>query len=195
IFFQVKIASPKKYCVRPNTGIIKPKATCDFTVTMQAQQVAPQDLECKDKFLISTVVPFGTTEEDITSDMFAKDSGKFIEDMKLRVVLVIPARSPVLLPINRELKQETCHETSMQKDRVLNGVKNFCPPHRATGNVERFEAAMDTDELIATKCLEARLAEDVEEIKPAKDTVALKMAGDFEKLKLRLNAMDLKMKE
>ncbi|GAV74854.1 LOW QUALITY PROTEIN: Motile_Sperm domain-containing protein, partial [Cephalotus follicularis] len=183
---QVKTTSPKKYCVRPNTGIIKPKATCDFT--------APQDLECKDKFLIqSTVVPFGTTEEDITSDMFTKDSGKFI-DMKLRVVLVSPPQSPILLPINRELKQETSHETSMQKDRVLNGVKIFCPPHRAAGNVERFEAAMDTD-LIATKCLEARLAEDVEEIKPAKDTVALKMAGDFEKLKLRLNAMDLKMKE
>ncbi|GAV63398.1 Motile_Sperm domain-containing protein [Cephalotus follicularis] len=210
IAFKVKTTSPKKYCVRPNTGIIKPKATCDFTVTMQAQRVAPPDLECKDKFLIqSTVVPFGTTEEDITSDMFAKDSGKFIEDMKLRVVLVSPPQSPVLLPINRELKQETCHETSMQKDRELTGVENFCPPHRvaedldpinakelkAASDVERFEAAMDTDELIATKCLEARLAEDVEEIKPAKDTVALKMADDFEKLKLRLNAMDLKMKE
>ncbi|GAV87610.1 Motile_Sperm domain-containing protein, partial [Cephalotus follicularis] len=193
---QVKIAFPKKYCVRPNTGIFKPEATCDFTVTMQAQRVAPQDLGRKDKFLIqSTVVPFGTTEEDITSDMFAKDSGKFIEDVKLRVVLVSPPQSPVMLPINREFKQETCHETSMQKDRVLNGVENFCPPHRAANDVERFEAAMDTDELIATKCLEARLAKDVEEIKPAKDTVALNMAGDFERLKLRLNAMDLKMKE
>lgn len=39
-------------------------------VTMQAQRVAPPDMQCKDKFLIqSTVVPFGTTEEDITSDM------------------------------------------------------------------------------------------------------------------------------
>lgn len=39
-------------------------------VTMQAQHVAPPDRQCKDKFLIqSTVVPFGTTEEDIASDM------------------------------------------------------------------------------------------------------------------------------
>jgi hypothetical protein len=39
-------------------------------VTMQAQRVAPPDMQCKDKFLIqSTVVPYGTTEEDITSDM------------------------------------------------------------------------------------------------------------------------------
>lgn len=37
---------------------------------MQAQRTAPPDMNCKDKFLIlSTVVPFGTTEDDITSDM------------------------------------------------------------------------------------------------------------------------------
>lgn len=39
-------------------------------VTMQAQHVAPPDLQCKDKFLIQgIVVPFGTSDEDITSDM------------------------------------------------------------------------------------------------------------------------------
>jgi hypothetical protein len=39
-------------------------------VTMQAQRTAPPDMNCKDKFLIlSTVVPYGTTEDDITSDM------------------------------------------------------------------------------------------------------------------------------
>lgn len=32
-YCQVKTTSPKKYCVRPNIGIIKPKATCDFTGT------------------------------------------------------------------------------------------------------------------------------------------------------------------
>lgn len=29
--FQVKTTSPKKYCVRPNIGVIKPKSTYDFT--------------------------------------------------------------------------------------------------------------------------------------------------------------------
>lgn len=31
IFLQVKTTSPKKYCVRPNIGVIKPKSTYDFT--------------------------------------------------------------------------------------------------------------------------------------------------------------------
>jgi hypothetical protein len=40
---------------------------------MQAQRTAPPDMNCKDKFLIlSTVVPYGTTEDDITSDMVRK---------------------------------------------------------------------------------------------------------------------------
>lgn len=37
---------------------------------MQAQCIAPPDLQCKDKFLIQgIVVPFGTPDKDITSDM------------------------------------------------------------------------------------------------------------------------------
>ncbi|CAM8998919.1 unnamed protein product [Rhodiola kirilowii] len=31
VAFKVKTTSPKKYCVRPNIGIIKPIPTCDFT--------------------------------------------------------------------------------------------------------------------------------------------------------------------
>ena len=37
---------------------------------MQAQKVAPPDMICKDKFLVQcTVVPAGTTDEDINSSM------------------------------------------------------------------------------------------------------------------------------
>ena len=37
---------------------------------MQAQRIVPPDMLCKDKFLIqSTIVPSGTTEEDITASM------------------------------------------------------------------------------------------------------------------------------
>ncbi|GLT61063.1 hypothetical protein SLA2020_337980 [Shorea laevis] len=152
VAFKVKTTSPKKYCVRPNTGIIKPKATCDFTVTMQAQRVAPPDMQCKDKFLIqSTVVPFGTTEEDITSDMFAKDSGKYIEEMKLRVILISPPPSPVLVPINGVSKQEPSCETSVQKDRVLTGVENIPPPQRLAEDVKGIETAEEVDELRAAK--------------------------------------------
>lgn len=31
--FQVKTTNPKKYCVRPNTGIVTPRSTCDVIGT------------------------------------------------------------------------------------------------------------------------------------------------------------------
>ncbi|XP_038890494.1 vesicle-associated protein 2-2-like [Benincasa hispida] len=99
VAFKVKTTSPKKYCVRPNVGIILPKSTCEFSVIMQAQRVAPPDMLCKDKFLIqSTIVPSGITEEDITASMFSKDGGKYIEEDKLKVALISPLNSPILLP-------------------------------------------------------------------------------------------------
>ncbi|CAA6654214.1 unnamed protein product [Spirodela intermedia] len=107
VAFKVKTTAPKKYCVRPNVGIALPNTTCDFTVTMQAQKVAPSDLQCKDKFLVqSTIVPYGTTEEGLQPNLFSKDSGNHIEEIKLRVVLVSAPQSPVLQPINGSLHQD-----------------------------------------------------------------------------------------
>ncbi|PIA50154.1 hypothetical protein AQUCO_01300709v1 [Aquilegia coerulea] len=102
VAFKVKTTNPKKYCVRPNTGVILPGATCDVTVTMQAQREMPPDLQCKDKFLLQSVtVPSGTTTKDITSEMFSKDAGKVVEECKLRVVYV-PANPPSPVPEESE---------------------------------------------------------------------------------------------
>uniref|UniRef100_A0A804NMY8 MSP domain-containing protein n=1 Tax=Zea mays TaxID=4577 RepID=A0A804NMY8_MAIZE len=70
IAFKVKTTSPKKYSVRPNTGVVLPRSTCDVVVTMQAQREAPPDMQCKDKFLVQSVVaPAGITVKDVTGDM------------------------------------------------------------------------------------------------------------------------------
>ncbi|XP_076928412.1 vesicle-associated protein 1-2-like [Bidens hawaiensis] len=85
--FKVKTTNPKKYCVRPNTGVVSPKSTCEIIVTMQAQKEAPPDMQCKDKFLLQSVtVSPGTTPKDITPELFSKDSGNVVDECKLRVV-------------------------------------------------------------------------------------------------------------
>lgn len=91
VAFKVKTTNPKKYCVRPNTGIVMPHSTCDVTVTMQAQKEAPPDMQCKDKFLLQSVVASpGTTPKDITPEMFNKESGNHVDECKLRVAYVPP---------------------------------------------------------------------------------------------------------
>ncbi|GAB4835893.1 hypothetical protein Ancab_000812 [Ancistrocladus abbreviatus] len=120
VAYKVKTTSPKKYCVKPNIGVIQPKEACDFVVIMQAQQAAPPDMICKDKFLIqSTIVPAGTMEGDVTSDMFAKEDGKHVEERKLKVIFVSPPQSPVLSPINGTMKQMSANETSAVGDKLL----------------------------------------------------------------------------
>lgn len=101
VAFKVKTTNPKKYCVRPNTGVILPNSNTNFSVTMQAPKVAPPDLVCRDKFLVqSTPVPEGTNEEDVTSNTFAKEDGKIVDEKRLKVLLISPPDSPESSPIN-----------------------------------------------------------------------------------------------
>ncbi|KAF2946079.1 hypothetical protein DAI22_02g265400 [Oryza sativa Japonica Group] len=91
VTFKVKTTSPKKYCVRPNNGIVAPQSTSDVLVTMQAQREAPPDMQCKDKFLVqSAIVTQELTPKDITGDMFTKESGNVVDEVKLKVVYTQP---------------------------------------------------------------------------------------------------------
>ncbi|KAB2052158.1 hypothetical protein ES319_A12G100200v1 [Gossypium barbadense] len=56
VAFKVKTKNPRKYCVKPNNGVGLPWSTCNVTVAMQAQKEAPLDMQCKDKFLLQSVV-------------------------------------------------------------------------------------------------------------------------------------------
>ncbi|CAL5056884.1 unnamed protein product [Urochloa decumbens] len=92
VAFKVKTTSPKKYCVRPNNGIVAPRSTADVVVTMQAQRDAPPDMQCKDKFLVqSAIVAKEIMPKEVTGDMFTKDSGNVVDEVKLKVVYITPS--------------------------------------------------------------------------------------------------------
>nr|XP_028956779.1 vesicle-associated protein 2-1 isoform X2 [Malus domestica] len=93
VAFKVKTTSPKKYFVRPNTGIIQPWDSYVIRVTLQAQREYPPDMQCKDKFLLlSTTVPPNTDVDDLPQDTFTKETGRVLEECKLRVVYITPAQ-------------------------------------------------------------------------------------------------------
>ncbi|KAK6783042.1 hypothetical protein RDI58_020838 [Solanum bulbocastanum] len=92
VAFKVKTTSPKKYFVRPNTGVIHPWDSCFIRVTLQAQKEYPSDMQCKDKFLLqSTIV--NSDADELPPDTFNKDSGRNVEECKLRVVYISPGHS------------------------------------------------------------------------------------------------------
>ncbi|KAJ4844683.1 hypothetical protein Tsubulata_018303 [Turnera subulata] len=183
VAFKVKTTSPTKYCVRPNLGVIMPKGTCDFTVIMQAQKVAPANLHCKDKFLVqSTTVALGTTEEDITSHMFSRQSGEHIEERKLRVILVSPSHSQVLLPNNVELKKDPSHDASLLRDVNEKGIENIPPLDK---DVLGSETAKNCNDLRSAKDAESRPPD---ELNFSEDTAESKLVQEVEELKSKLHA-------
>ncbi|KAJ1272023.1 hypothetical protein BS78_06G171300 [Paspalum vaginatum] len=132
IGFKVKTTSPKKYCVRPNSGIVPPRSTSDVIVTMQAQKEAPPDMQCKDKFLVqSVVVAEGTSVKDITGDMFTKESGNVVDEVKLKVVYVPPPKPPS--PV-----REGSEEDSSPRISLSDGI-----------NLGYQEAARESDEPVS----------------------------------------------
>ncbi|KAF6176630.1 hypothetical protein GIB67_034492 [Kingdonia uniflora] len=133
---------------------------------MQARRVAPSDMQCKDKFLLqSTVVPSGTTEEDITPSTFTKGIDKYIEEIKLRVVLTSPDSSPELIRLIEDLKQDPAKEAPVLKDQI----------------------SKDMEEL--------RLAMEMQETKMAKDEKELSLANDVQEMKLKLHELESKLSE
>ncbi|GFP81896.1 vesicle-associated protein 1-1 [Phtheirospermum japonicum] len=101
VAFKFKTTSPKMYCVKPHV------------VTKQAQSSAPPGMLCNDKFLFqATVVPIGTTKDEITRGNFAADSSKTIEEVKLRVTLT---SGPNVWLIDEEIKRDDIFEASCTK--------------------------------------------------------------------------------
>ncbi|KAM7476304.1 hypothetical protein LguiB_023547 [Lonicera macranthoides] len=119
VAFKVKTTNPKKYCVRPNTGIVLPHSTCDVVVTMQAQKEAPPDMQCKDKFLLqSAVASPGATTKDITTEMFNKESGNQVEECKLKVTYVPPPQPPS--PVREGSEEGSSPRASVSENGTVN---------------------------------------------------------------------------
>ncbi|KAK7251767.1 hypothetical protein RIF29_35255 [Crotalaria pallida] len=153
VAFKVKTTNPKKYCVRPNTGIVLPRSTCDVMVTMQAQKEAPPDMICKDKFLLQSVkTNDGTSPKDISADMFNKEAGHVVEECKLRVVYVSPPQPPSPVPEGSE--EGSSPRGSVSENGPVNG-SDFT--QAARGFTERTEASEKSAE---ARALISRLTEE-----------------------------------
>lgn len=75
---------------------------------------------------------------NLFSLQFAKDTGKYVEEKKLKVVLISPPSSPVLLPVNGDIKQDPSNQINVLKDRVPSGIENIPPPLRVSYFPSKF---------------------------------------------------------
>ncbi|KAL3537000.1 hypothetical protein ACH5RR_000366 [Cinchona calisaya] len=141
VAFKVKTTNPKKYCVRPNTGVVLPHSTSDVIVTMQAQKEAPADLQCKDKFLVQSVLSSpGVAAKDITPNMFNREEGHNVEESKLRVSYVAPPQPPS--PVREGSEEGSSPRASVSDNGTIStsefstGTRTIAEPQSLRSNIE-----------------------------------------------------------
>ncbi|KAL9385645.1 hypothetical protein Peur_022655 [Populus x canadensis] len=153
VAFKVKTTNPKKYCVRPNTGVVLPRLSCDVIVTMQAQKEMPLDMQCKDKFLLQSVITSpGATVKDITPEMFNKEAGHEVEECKLRVVYVAPPGPPS--PVREESEEGSSPRASVSD----NG--NFSTSEQSAVSRSYVQRPQPEDNSPEAKALISKLTEE-----------------------------------
>jgi regulator of replication initiation timing len=115
VCFKVKTTAPKKYCVRPNSGILKPKQKATVAVMLQPFDYNPNEKN-KHKFMVQTmVVPEGDVNLDV---LWQEAKPESLMDSKLRCVFDMPdqnaytaedsikVEAKTLIEENKRLKEE-----------------------------------------------------------------------------------------
>ncbi|OMP00654.1 Major sperm protein [Corchorus olitorius] len=163
VAFKVKTTNPKKYCVRPNTGIVLPGSTCSVT----GPKESPPDMQCKDKFLLlSVVAPEGATVNDITSDMFNKGNGRVVEEFKLRVIY-IPANPPSPVPEGSEegTPPRSVHENGIQNATSFEAVSRSLEETKQKSSEAWSLISKLTDEKSSALQQNQRLSQELETLR------------------------------
>ncbi|KAF7041368.1 hypothetical protein CFC21_051178 [Triticum aestivum] len=90
VAFDVEMTGSLQYCIELEKCVVPPRSKCNIMVTLQAQKRAPHATVCKDEFFIMRCVSVneGLGAEDINIDMFNEESGKEVDEVTLKVVVI-----------------------------------------------------------------------------------------------------------
>ncbi|XP_014370065.1 vesicle-associated membrane protein-associated protein A isoform X4 [Papilio machaon] len=87
VLFKIKTTAPKKYCVRPNSGVLEPNSKVDIAITPQPVYLDPNEKH-KHKFMVQSVIaPEGRTNIDQVWKEISPDQ---LMDYKLKCVFETP---------------------------------------------------------------------------------------------------------
>ncbi|XP_044074745.1 VAMP (vesicle-associated membrane protein)-associated protein A, like [Siniperca chuatsi] len=90
VCFKVKTTAPRRYCVRPNSGVIDPGATVVISVMLQPFEYDPNE-KSKHKFMVQTIFapPNVSDMDSLWKDAKPDD----LMDSKLRCVFELPSEN------------------------------------------------------------------------------------------------------
>lgn len=87
VCFKIKTTAPKRYCVKPNSGLIDSKQTVQVTVSLQPFEYDPNEKN-RHKFMVQAMF---APDGDINQETLWKDTpGGQLMDSKLKCVFTMP---------------------------------------------------------------------------------------------------------
>ncbi|XP_033193824.1 vesicle-associated membrane protein/synaptobrevin-binding protein [Bombus vosnesenskii] len=88
VYFKIKTTAPKRYCVRPNCGYLKPKEISQIAVTLQPFDFDPAEKN-KHKFMVQALVAQDNDDEE-NPDMWKGIDPEQLMESKLKCVFENP---------------------------------------------------------------------------------------------------------
>lgn len=98
VCFKVKTTAPRRYCVRPNSGVVDPNGSVSVAVMLQPFEYDPHEKN-KHKFMVQSLFASGDGEISLDS-LFKEADMSQLMDSKLRCVFELPADATAQAPQN-----------------------------------------------------------------------------------------------
>uniref|UniRef100_A0AC34FA98 Major sperm protein n=1 Tax=Panagrolaimus sp. ES5 TaxID=591445 RepID=A0AC34FA98_9BILA len=158
VYFKVKTTAPKHYCVRPNSGVIKPGSSAEISVLLQPVD-DPSVLEregAKHKFMIQSA--FASNDGMPVDEFWKSITSADVMDSKLRVVFsavgdgeTTPAAHAATAPILPKQSSPQSHTTkpftTAYDNSPAGGEKNDANELRRRHDAEKQKLEIDNRKL------------------------------------------------
>lgn len=142
VCFKVKTTAPKRYCVRPNSGIVDPGSKVKIAIMLQPFEHESQSERSKHKFMVqSTVI---RDESSNLESVWQSATQEEIMDSKLRCVFQMPTSSVITEDITTASKKgntplATSPQTSISPEEHARRVAEVRAQTLAQDAVEQAE--------------------------------------------------------
>ncbi|KYN09325.1 Vesicle-associated membrane protein-associated protein A [Trachymyrmex cornetzi] len=116
VYFKIKTTAPKRYCVRPNSGALKPKDVTEIAVCLQPYDFDPSEKN-KHKFMVQTVVAPDDDDDEYPIDVWKDINPDQLMDSKLKCVF----ENPVINTTSSTVKMTATSTTTKADSNATNG--------------------------------------------------------------------------
>ncbi|XP_076170603.1 VAMP-associated protein 33kDa [Ptiloglossa arizonensis] len=89
VYFKIKTTAPKRYCVRPNSGYVRPKKSLQIVVTLQPFDFDPTEKN-KHKFMVQAIVAPDFDDDEEFCDVWRDPNPLDIMESKLKCIFENP---------------------------------------------------------------------------------------------------------